>query len=121
MRTGKRSGFFALALVAIALSAIAPARADDAGVAKTASPVTAFWLVPKEEGKLELVVPGQKDPVITTVSAATIFAGICLDCSLPMEFKTGDTAKSCAVCGCAATNAACIVGKPVKSNTWQAM
>lgn len=121
MRTGKFFGFLGLALAVIAPGAIAPLRADEAGAAKTAGKVVAFWATPKEAGKLELVVPGQKDPVTTTVGDATIFAGICLDCNLPLEFKPGEAAKNCAVCGCAVSNAACIVGKPVKSNTWQAM
>jgi hypothetical protein len=119
MRTGKRFGIVGLALAALALGAVAPLRADDA--AKPAGKVVSFWTTSKEAGKLELMTPGQKDPVTTTVSDATVFAGICLDCNLPLEFKTGETSKNCAVCGCAVSNAACIVGHAVKTNTWQAM
>lgn len=108
-------------LAAIAMGALSAALADEAGSAKAAGKVAAFWAAPKETGKLALVVPGQKDPVTTTVSAATIFGGICLDCSLPLEFKPADAGKNCAVCGCAVSNAQCIVGKPVKSNSWQEM
>jgi hypothetical protein len=120
MRTQKLTVVVTLMLAAMAMGAMCTARADDAAT-KTTAKVAAFWTTPKEAGKLMLVVPGQKDPVTTTVGDATIFGGICLDCNLPLEFKTGDTAKNCAVCGCAVSNAACIVGKPVKSNTWQAM
>lgn len=95
------------------------ARADDAS--KVTGPVTAFWTLPKEDGKVTIIVPGQKDPVTTSVTNTTVIAGLCLDCNLWLEFKSPEAAKNCAVCGCAVSNAACIVGKPVKGNTWQAM
>jgi len=120
MKTTKLNGTCALLLAAITLGAMSPARADGAA-ATPAAAVAAFWTVQKADGKLALVMVGQKDPVVTTVSDTTVFGGICLDCSLPMEFKTGEVAKKCAVCGCAVSNATCIVGKPVKSNTWQEM
>ncbi len=91
-------------------------------VPAAAPPITTvLWTAQKDGPKLQLIIPGQKDPVTTLVSDSTIFGGICLDCNLPMEFKTSQSGKSCAVCGCAATNAACLVGKSVKTNSWQAM
>ena len=96
---------------------VSPARADDAGKSKVAT----FWTVPKEEGKVLFLVAGQKDPITTSVAPTTIFSGICLDCNLPFEFKTTETGKNCNVCGCAVSNAACMVGKTVKGNAWQSM
>src|ERR1700722_11351697 len=64
---------------------------------------------------------GQPAPITTTVTGATVFSGICQDCMLPLEFKSGQSGKSCAVCGCAVNNATCIAGKPVKDGTWQSM
>jgi len=118
MKTRRLTGCFALALAAIAMSLYSPVRADDA---KPTAPLGSFWALPKEDGKLTLTLAGQADPVTVTVSDTTILAGICLDCSLPLEFKPGETNKKCNVCGCAVTNAACIVGKAVKEGTWQAM
>jgi hypothetical protein len=111
-------GLVALMAAAFAVGTVTPVRSDDA---KPSTNPATFWTVPKEAGKVMLVVAGQKDPVTTSVTDTTVFAGICLDCNLPLEFKTGETAKNCSVCGCAVTNAACIVGKAVKTNTWQAM
>jgi len=118
MRIGKLFGGLALALAAVGVVGMSQARADET---RTTGNAAAFWAVPKETGKVTLLIPGQKDPVTTSVSEATIFGGICLDCNLPLEFKPGEAAKNCSVCGCAVSNAQCIVGKPLKSNTWQAM
>jgi hypothetical protein len=80
-----------------------------------------LWEFPKEAGKVTLLLAGKTDPVTVAVSDTTIFSGMCLDCSLPLKFKPGESAKKCLVCGCEVSNAACIVGKPVKEGTWQAM
>jgi len=124
MKTRNVMGGLALvlaAMTAMAVGLVSPVRADDAGAAKKDSVLGSFWTLPKEDGKVTLVLAGETDPVTVAVSDTTIFAGICLDCSLPLEFKPGDVAKKCSVCGCAVSNAACIVGKPVKEGTWQAM
>lgn len=118
MKRERTIGLLGTILTAIALNS---AVANETAAVKSAVKPTAFWTVQKETGKLMLLIPGQKDPVATAVSDATVFGGICLDCNLPLEFKTGEAAKNCNVCGCAVSNAACIVGKAVKSNTWQAM
>lgn len=129
MKVMRTTGIFTLALAVLGLGAtgtlltvgaVGTARADDAA-AKSAGQATAFWSVGKEDGKLSLVVPGQKDPVVTSIAATTVFSGICLDCNLPFEFKSTETGKNCSVCGCAVSNAACMVGKTVKGNAWQSM
>lgn len=118
MKTRKLTGFFALVLAALVVGLSGMGRADDA---KAGGALGSFWTLPADAGKLTLVLAGQQDPVTVTVSDTTLFAGICLDCSLPLEFKPGEAGKKCNVCGCAVSNAACIVGKPVKEGTWQAM
>jgi hypothetical protein len=115
MKRSMKSGLIA------AMVAVLGAAAAMAVVADGAAPIGAFWQVGKDAGKVEIVMPGAAAPVTTTVSDTTIFAGICLDCMLPLEFKPAQTGKNCAVCGCAVSNAQCIVGKPVKEGTWQAM
>jgi hypothetical protein len=121
MKTGKQMGILALILVATSMSMILPARADEHGTAKTDDKLSTFWTLPKEDGKVTLVIAGQPEPVTVAVSDATLFGGICLDCNLPLEFKSGQAGKKCMVCGCAVSNAACIVGKPMKTSTWQNM
>lgn len=116
MRFGTKSGLIIAAVAAICLAVAAPVRADGPAVI-----TGSFWELPKEAGKLSIVLPGAAAPVTTTVSDTTVFAGMCLDCMLPLEFKSVQAGKNCAVCGCATSNAACIVGKPVKEGTWQAM
>src|SRR5579862_2099306 len=116
MKLLRISGLFAAAAAIYIASGTLPARAGGAAVV-TAS----FWELPKDAGKLTLVIPGQAAPVITSVSDTTIFGGICLDCMLPLEFKAMQSGKNCSVCGCSASNASCIVGKPMKDGTWQAM
>ncbi|HLK58115.1 MAG TPA: hypothetical protein VKU00_16225 [Chthonomonadaceae bacterium] len=114
-------GTCALLMGVMLLSLLGTVRADETGKGKAAGPVGTFWSLPKEQGKVSLVMAGQPDPVTVSVTNTTIFAGICLDCNLPLEFKPGEAGKNCSVCGCAVSNAACIVGKPVKEGTWQAM
>ena len=118
MRTFDLIGTAAIALAVMGIGVSAPAHA---GQAKAAGTVGAFWAIPKEDGKLTMVIAGQTDPVTVNVSSTTVFAGICLDCNLPLEFKPSEAAKRCMVCGCVVSNAACIVGKAVKEGTWQAM
>jgi hypothetical protein len=105
------------ALIAAAVIAgfTAPARADGA------APNASFWQITSDPGSISLTVSGQSAPVVTKVTDATVFAGVCQDCMLPMEFKSGQTGKSCAVCGCSVNNATCLAGKPVKDGTWQSM
>jgi hypothetical protein len=119
LKTSTLTACLALALAAMTVGICSPVRADDA--AKAGGMLATFWALPKEDGKLTLVVAGQPEPVTVAVSDKTILAGICQDCSLPLEFKPGEAGKKCMVCGCAVSNAACIVGKPVKENTWQGM
>ncbi len=109
------AGVLAVAATALSLSFSSPARADGATVTGS------FWQISKEAGKVELVVPGQAAPVVSAITDTTVISGTCLDCMLPLEFKTTQTGKNCAVCGCSVSNAACIVGKPVKDGTWQSM
>ena len=112
---------FGVLAAVVAIGSCAAVRADGAAGAKSAGPLGSFWAIPKEDGKLTLVIAGQADPVTITVSDTSIFGGICQDCSLYMEFKPTESTKKCNVCGCGATNAACILGKPLKEGTWQAM
>ena len=121
MKTRTLFGSIALLLAAMTVGMSSPVRANDAGTAKASSILGSFWAVPKEEGKLTLVLAGQPEPVTVAVSDKTQFSGICLDCNLPLEFKSGEAGKKCMVCGCVVSNAACIVGKPVKEGTWQGM
>jgi hypothetical protein len=118
MMMGKLTGILALALAVLTVGISGPIRAEDT---KSSGILGSLWTVPAESGKVTLVLAGQPDPITVTVSDTTVFAGICLDCSLPLEFKPGEAGKKCNVCGCAVSNAACIVGKPVKEGTWQAM
>jgi hypothetical protein len=118
LKTTTLTGSIALVLAAMTMGMSSPVRADDT---KAGGTFASFWALSKEDGKMTLVVAGQPEPVTVTVNDKTILAGICLDCSLPLEFKPGEAAKKCSVCGCAVTNAACIVGKPMKDNTWQGM
>jgi hypothetical protein len=104
-----------VAAAALSLGFSTPVRAD--GAVTTGG----FWQISKEAGKVELVIPGQAAPVATAVTDSTLIAGVCLDCMLPLEFKTTQAGKNCSVCGCSVSNAACIVGKPVKDGTWQSM
>ncbi|HLJ54237.1 MAG TPA: hypothetical protein VKT77_04305 [Chthonomonadaceae bacterium] len=120
MKTNRWVGYTAVLAAALAMSVGSQARAADGG-AKPAATLGSYWTMPQEEGKVTLILAGSADPVTTSVSDSTLFAGICLDCSLPLEFKPADVPKKCLVCGCAVSNAACIVGKPVKEGTWQAM
>ena len=115
MKRSIKSGLIAAAIALLGAAASIAVRADGA------APIGSFWQIGKDAGKVELVLPGAAAPVVTSVSDTTVFAGICLDCMLPLEFKPAQTGKNCAVCGCAVSNAACIVGKPVKEGTWQAM
>src|SRR5579871_2096128 len=121
MKTGRWNGMAALTLAAMAMGMMSPVRADDGGAAKAAGKIAAFWAFPSDAGKVTLVFAGQADPITVDVNDATVFAGICQDCSLPLEFKPAEAGKKCNVCGCAVSNASCIVGKPVKEGTWQAM
>ena len=121
MKTFKWTGSMALAIAILALGTNAPARAADGDAAKPSGVIGSFWTLPKEPGKVTLVLAGQAEPVTLNVTENTIFSGICLDCNLPFEFKPDQVGKKCMVCGCAVSNAACMVGKPVKEGTWQAM
>ncbi len=121
MMTTKLMGSAALLLAAVTVGMTSPAFARDGDASKSAGALGTFWTAPKDGGKLTLVLAGQAEPVTVDVSDKTIFSGICLDCNLPLEFKPDQAAKRCMVCGCAVSNAACIVGKPVKDGTWQAM
>lgn len=121
MGRGMLGGVLALTLALVATGTISRTNADETKSTQSAVKTAAFWAVPKDGGKLMLLMPGHKDPVVTTVTDATLFGGVCTDCSLPLEFKSGEAAKTCSACGCSASNAACIVGKAVKSNTWQEM
>jgi hypothetical protein len=121
MNHAKQFGILTTLLTLLISGATLLARADSATDPKGPRILAAFWTLPKEDGKVSLIVAGQKDPVTVAVSDATVFAGICLDCTLPLEFKPGEAAKNCNVCGCAVSNAACIVGRPIKPATWQGM
>jgi hypothetical protein len=115
MKRNMKSGLIAVVLAALCASVTGSVRADGA------APTGSLWQIGKDPGKVEIVLPGQAAPVVTSVTDTTVFAGICLDCMLPLEFKPAQSGKNCAVCGCAVSNAACIVGKPVKDGTWQSM
>ena len=121
MKTTKQTVSIALALAALTMGMAGPSRAEDAGKAKSGSALGSLWAVPKEDGKLSLLLAGQPDPISVAVSDQTLLAGICQDCGLPLEFKPGESAKKCNVCGCGASNAACIAGKPMKDGGWQGM
>ncbi len=121
MKPGRIAETLALMMVATTMGMTGPVRADETAPPKAAAPLGAFWALPKEDGKLTLVLAGQAEPVTVAVSNTTILSGTCLDCNLPLEFKPGESAKKCNVCGCAVSNASCIVGKPMKDGTWQAM
>ncbi len=119
MKTWKLFGMLLLAGTVIGMNS--QARADDQGSADANRHLASLWILPKEEGKLTLVLTGQSEPVTVAVSEATVFGGICQDCQMHMEFKANESGKKCSVCGCDVTNAACIVGKPVKTPNWQGM
>ncbi len=114
MRLKKFSGLMAVAAV-ICLASSEAARADGAAIAAS------FWQISTAPGTISLTVVGQPAPLTTTITDATIFSGICQDCMLPLDFKSGQAGKNCSVCGCAVNNATCIAGKPVKDGTWQSM
>ena len=114
-------GSLAILLAAITIGTSSAVRADEADATKAAGILGSLWALPKEEGKLTLLLAGKPEPVSTLVNGETIIAGICQDCSLPLKFKPGESAKKCSVCGCSVSNAACILGKPVKDGTWQTM
>src|ERR1700722_7050020 len=62
MKLSKKSGLFAVAAAAICIAASTPLRASGA-----ASVTGSFWELPKDAGKLTLIIPGQAAPVITSV------------------------------------------------------
>jgi hypothetical protein len=119
--TGKLTACLMMVLALMTTVISGPGRAEGADKSKAGGSLGSLWTLPKEGGKITLVLSGQSEPVALAVSDMTIFGGICQDCSLPLEFKPGEAQKKCNVCGCSASNAACIVGKPVKEGTWQAM
>lgn len=110
MKIGKLLSLIGLLIVS-GISSVT-SRADVSG---------SFWQMSKETGKIELLLPGKSSPVVTSVTDSTIFSGTCLDCSLPLDFKSTQAGKSCSVCGCSVNNAACLVGKPIKDGTWQSL
>jgi hypothetical protein len=94
------------------------ARADNTD--KAGRKLATYWTIPKEDGKVTLVLAGQPEPATVAIADSSLFAGICQDCSLPFEFKPAEAGKGCNVCGCAVSNASCLVGKPIKGG-WQTM
>lgn len=120
MKTWKQAGLLALA-AAMALCLNMPARARDQDGAKAKTQFASFWALSKEDGKIVLILAGQPKPVTVAMAETSHFAGVCQDCKLPYEFKPGEAGKNCNVCGCSVSNAACMIGKPVKSGKWQDM
>lgn len=116
-----KTRWMVLLLCALAVALVVPARAADPPAAGNPDALASLWLQPDTDGKLSLLVAGKPDPVVTKISPTTVFAAICLDCGLPMEFPSTDVTKKCAVCGCEVSNASCVVGKPVKTENWQSM
>jgi hypothetical protein len=98
-------------LVGLFNTARADAPVDQTGV------LASLWGAPQDDGKLNLVLVGTANPVATSIADATMIKTVCLDCGLPLEFKACEAGKNCMVCGCQVSNAACLVGKPVKANT----
>ena len=121
MKTRKMTGCLAIMLTAMTVGLNIPARADGSETDKPEGILGSLWAMPQQDGKLTLLLAGRLEAVTVVVSEQTILAGICQDCSLPLKFKPGESGKKCLVCGCSVSNAACILGKPVKDGTWQSM
>lgn len=110
-------------VLAIAITGTAAAGAVRAAQNDKAAPAPmgALWAMNHDTQALTLVVAGQDAPQTFTITPDTQFSGMCRDCALPLTFKSSETGKNCKVCGCNVSNAQCIVGKPVKPGTWDAM
>jgi hypothetical protein len=117
MKAILRNTMMSLGLAVLAAGA-AMSLADGDAKPKPGNTLLSAWSVPKEGEVMSFTAVGEAKPVEIAYTGNTTISGLCLHCILPLKYKVAESAKNCLVCGCAITNAACIVGPAVKPATW---